>query len=306
MSLCQAFTGRDVLDAIGLLGSWRRLTSLSPKACPFPEGPRWHAGAFYFSDFYPPQRFPHRPGRCALETVAEVPNPTLRPRLAAGRPDADRLHDGSQAAAARKRTAAFPNMPTFQPSPHPIATTWWSMARAGRMSAISASTAMRARTRATRTSSGYRTHGAVSVAAAGLAFPNRLRHHARWQDACRRRDPRQALKRLGYRGRRQPLQSPRLGGLGRKLLRTAFAWTQPVRSGSPIRAITKPSGSQKAARCWSASQPATAAPSPACSAAQTGRRCISAPAQAPGPMRRSGEMAELKPFDVSVPGAGHP
>lgn len=39
----------------------------------FPEGPRWHDGAFYFSDFYRHSVFRLSEGG-ALETVAEVPN----------------------------------------------------------------------------------------------------------------------------------------------------------------------------------------------------------------------------------------
>jgi sugar lactone lactonase YvrE len=70
MNLCQAFTIED-LDAIGLL-NMSSLTIVA-EGLSFPEGPRWHDGAFYFSDFY--QHSVFRIGQTgALETVAEVPN----------------------------------------------------------------------------------------------------------------------------------------------------------------------------------------------------------------------------------------
>ena len=66
----------------------------------FGEGPRWHDGRLYLSDFYD-----HAVKAVTMDgevtTVVEVPDPAVRARLAARRPDARRLDGRPQGPAAR-------------------------------------------------------------------------------------------------------------------------------------------------------------------------------------------------------------
>src|SRR4029453_2077305 len=104
----------------------------------FPEGPRWHDGRLWFSDFYSHRVLAaDRTGR--LETIVQVPQ---RPSGLGWTPDRELLG----LAMLRPRVGGvWPWSPTCRRWRPGHATTWWSMATGGPGSAISGSTAIAAR-----------------------------------------------------------------------------------------------------------------------------------------------------------------
>ena len=95
----------------------------------FGEGPRWHDGRLWLSDFYDHAVKAVDDGRRG-DTVVEVPDPAVRARLAARRPDARRLDGRPQGAAARAGRPGRARRP-LAASPRSTATTWSSTRTGG-------------------------------------------------------------------------------------------------------------------------------------------------------------------------------
>ena len=106
----------------------------------FAEAPRWHGGALWFSDFYTHARAAARPASGELRDDVEVPQPAVRPRLAARRAAARRLDARSPLLRLEPTAALAEHADLVAARDAATATTWWSTRAAAPTSATSAST----------------------------------------------------------------------------------------------------------------------------------------------------------------------
>ena len=235
----------------------------------FGEGPRWHDGRLWVSDFHT-HRVLAIDETGTAEMIVEVPN---RPSGLGWLPDGRllvvsmtdrklmRLDPGGLVDARGPRR---PRHRRLQRHGRRCATGARTSATSGTTSPAGRSCEQRRSPRHTR----WRRVGRGR----GSRVPERDRDHAGWVDAHPRRDVRTAAHRVRHRRRRLSLESTGLGRARQRHARRHLPRRGGRRSGLPIRRTPSASVSSRVARSPIASRPTRAALR-ACSAARIVGRC---------------------------------
>ena len=201
----------------------------------FPEGPRWHDGRLVVLG--PARRarsWPSTP-TASVETIVEVPEPPVGPRLGSRRPHARRLDARPAAAAARRRRA--------HRGRRPLAARHLALQRHGRRRGRAAPTS--ATSASTSTAAPTPVHGRTSCASIPTARSRSRPTSCASRTARSSRPTARTLivgesyggapHRVRRRRRRHAVEPARVGASSTARCRTASASTPKVRSGRRAR-----------------------------------------------------------------------
>jgi hypothetical protein len=224
----------------------------------FGEGPRWHDGRLWFSDFYAHAvKSVSLAGDLRTEFTIDdqpsglgwMPDGSMLIVSMIKRQLLRRTADGVISRARRSvgpRHLPLQRHGRRQPGPR--------LCRQLRLQPRSRTRNARHRNRCSPTMSPPSSRWSQQTAACQRrrrrpAFPQRQRHHPRWPHAHRRRNARRRAHRIRHRPRRQPVEPPRLGADRTLPFPTASRLMPTAPSGSPTRSHRSACASPKAARC---------------------------------------------------------